>query len=149
MTSESDFWSVVRRNLSPYGRLVRLESGLTESGIPDVAYCFLGSAGWLELKSVAAWPKRPATPLRIDHLTLEQVLFLETWTRHPSRGQAHGLFRVDRDYLLLDAPLVRAVFERQVTRTQLVERVVVHGVGTFPTIAIVKTLARGKIAEAL
>ena len=147
--SESAFWTVVRKHLSPYGRLVRLESGLTEPGIPDVAYCFLGSAGWLELKSVAEWPKRATTPLRIDHLTLEQVLFLETWTRHPSRGQAHGLFRIDHDYLLLDAPLVRAVLERQVMRAQLIKRAVVHGAGIFPTVAIVKALSRGKIAEAL
>ena len=140
MTRESDFWATVRRALTPYGRVVRIESGSTASGIPDVSYCLLGHAGWLELKQVAEWPKRATTPLRIDHLTLEQVLFLEQWAAFPARGRAHGLFRVANDVLLLDAATVRCVFDRTITRADLLTQATVHGTGTFPTLAIVRAL---------
>ena len=141
MTSESDFWGVVRRHLTPYGRLQRIESHMTALGIPDVAYCLLGSAGWLELKHESEWPRRATTALSIRHLKLEQVLFLEDWTRHPARGSAYGLIQVDRDYLLLDPSMVRRVFERSATREQLIQGARVHGSGTFPTIPLVRVLA--------
>ncbi len=144
MTTESDFWSVVRRQLSPYGRLQRIESHLTAQGIPDVAYCLLGSAGWLELKHLEAWPKRATTTIYIKHLKLEQVLFLEDWVRHPSRGQAYALLQVAKDFLLLDPPLVRRVFDRAATREELVQGAVVYGTGTFPTVAVAKALSSPK-----
>lgn len=142
MTTESALWHVVRRNLAPYGRLQRIESHLTATGIPDVAYCLLGSAGWLELKHVSAWPKRPTTPLYIKHLKLEQVLFLEDWTRHPSRGHAYALLQVDYDYLLLTPPLVRRLFDRVATRADLTQGAIVHAAGAFPTLAMVKILVK-------
>lgn len=142
MTSESGFWSVVRQRLSPYGRLQRIESHLTAQGIPDVVYSLLGHSGWLELKHLAAWPKRPTTPLHVPHLKLEQVLFLEDWERHPSRGRAHGLFQVADDYLLLAPAWVRRVHERSATRTDLLAHAAAHGAGSFPTVAVVRALTK-------
>lgn len=142
MTTESDFWGVVRRHLSPYGRLQRIESHLTATGIPDVAYCLMGNAGWLELKHLNAWPKRSSTTLNVPHLKLEQVLFLEDWTRHPARGHAYGLFQVAQDYLLLTPTTVRRVFERRATEDELLREALVHGAGTFPTIALARVLIK-------
>lgn len=141
MTLEANLWATVRRNLLPHGRLLRIESPLTEPGVPDVCYCVGGHAGWLELKEVAAWPARDTTPLRVPHLTLEQVLFAESW--HDASGACHTLLQVDRDYLLLDAAGTRAVYERTVTRTELIgELAVVYGRQTFPTTEVLFVLQK-------
>ncbi len=63
-------------------------------GTPDVN--FVG--GWVELKSVAAWPARPATPLRVEHFTQEQRLWLARRTR--AGGIALLLLKVGDDWLL-------------------------------------------------
>ena len=141
MTAEADLWNVTRKNLAPYGMLVRIESPLTRLGIPDVSYCLLGNSGWLELKALKSWPLRATTPLRIAHLKLEQVLFLEGWTR--ARGRADLLLKVDRTYLVLTPELVRTVYDRQATRETLEKRATAIGVGAFPTVAVLKALGVG------
>lgn len=136
--SERALWTNTRKHLAPYGRLLRIESGLTEQGIPDVIYCIRGHTGWLELKFVKTWPLRESTPLRVDHLTLEQVLFAETWSA--AGGTVHTLIQVERSYFLLDAPMTRRLQERAVTRLQMASGAVAHGEGTFPTVPVVKAL---------
>lgn len=66
-------------------------------GTPDVNYV----DGWIELKAVAAWPVRPETPLRIDHFTNVQRIWLRR--RAKSGGAAHVLLRVGKEWLLFSA----------------------------------------------
>lgn len=141
MSLEADLWRTTRKNLAPYGMLVRVESPLTRLGIPDVCYCLLGNSGWLELKALERWPVRSTTALRIDHLKLEQVLFLESWTR--ARGKAHLLLRVAKTYLVLSSQLVRDIYERRATREFLEEEADAVGEVTFPTVAVLKALGIG------
>lgn len=146
MTSERNLWTTTRRHLSPHGRLVRVESPLTEAGIPDVSYCLRGHAGWLELKEVAEWPKRATTPLRIPNLELEQVIFMETWEW--ADGSAHLLLQIEREYLLLSSDVTRGVLERKLTRSDVTTRASAWGRNVFPTAAVVKALTRPRDSAA-
>ena len=71
-------------------------------GTPDVFYALKdnGRMGWIELKHVHEWPKRPTTPLKIPHFTADQ----RTWIkRYGSIGaQVHVFLQVDREYFLLE-----------------------------------------------
>lgn len=57
-------------------------------GTPDVNFV----EGWIELKSIPAWPVRGKTPVRIDHWTPEQ----RVW--HIRRSRAGG-----NSYVLLES----------------------------------------------
>jgi hypothetical protein len=138
LTSERALWHTVSRCLSPHGKFQRIESLDTGAGIPDVVYCVRGHAGWLELKEAGAWPSRPTTTLNVKHLTLEQVLFAETWER--SRGASRLLLQVERDYLLLGPDQMRGLFERKLTRDMLAAGALAYGSGKFPTEAVVAVL---------
>ena len=59
-TLEQRLWRRVRKALAPHGRVSRVENPL-EPGMPDVSYCLDGVEGWLELKALPAWPKKPGT----------------------------------------------------------------------------------------
>ena len=64
--SESTFWDYVRpmmKGLDP----IRIEDALA-LGVPDVNH----RAGWIELKFVRFWPKRPKTKVAVEHYTPEQ-----------------------------------------------------------------------------
>lgn len=62
-------------------------------GTPDVAYV----GGWIELKKARRWPQREG-PLKLDHFTQQQFLWLE---RHIlCGGRAHVLLQVGREHLL-------------------------------------------------
>lgn len=58
--SEANLWQRVRKGLEGFGHLQRIESGVTDSGIPDVNYCFGGKEGWFEMKH-GDEPKRITT----------------------------------------------------------------------------------------
>lgn len=68
--SESEAWNAIRPVLKPYDP-VRIESPMSP-GVPDVNYTY----GWIELKYLEAWPVRPATPVKIDHFTQQQRVWL-------------------------------------------------------------------------
>lgn len=120
MSSETALRGAVKRALAPYARVVRVENAC-EPGTPDVYYRLrTGEAGWLELKQTDDWPARPKTCLLIRSLTLEQVMWIEAETR--AGGTAHALLQVATKRLLLDAELVRGLFERQLTRAALLDR---------------------------
>ena len=138
MTSERSLWLTTRAHLSPFGRLVRVETPGTGGGVPDVVYCLVGRAGWLELKELDTWPVRPTTKVRIDHLTLEQVLFLEGW--EAAGGSAHLLLQVGRQYLLLPPKIARAVHARELTRVEVEAAAVVNSTGKFPRGAVLRAL---------
>lgn len=64
------------------------------TGVPDVNYV----QGWVELKALHEWPKRAATPVRIDHFTPQQRIWLRN--RWMAGGAAYLLLKVDGEYLL-------------------------------------------------
>ena len=69
--AETDTWAAFKKlamALDP----VRIEN-LLGKGTPDV-----NCVGcWVELKWLSAWPKRASTPVRLDHYTDEQRLWLK------------------------------------------------------------------------
>lgn len=137
MTSERQLWHTTRTKLSIYGKVQRIESPLV-SGVPDVIYCLLQHTGWLELKEVGGWPARTTTTLSVPSLTLEQVLFSESWSS--VGGAAHLLLQVGPTYLLLDCVMMRKIFARQATQIEIELSALARGVRKFPTRAIVRAL---------
>ena len=69
-------------------------------GTPDMCVLHNGVYAWVENKHLPAWPKRPATPVRVAHFSWEQKLWL---LLHGEAGGLGWLFiQVDDDYLLFD-----------------------------------------------
>jgi len=137
MAGEANLRAAVKRALSPYGVVKRVENA-ADVGTPDVAYCLKGRAGWLELKHLPAWPVRPATPVRIAHLRPEQVLWLEAWCA--AGGAAFLLLQVATTYLLLTAGAARRLYRRELTATELRAAALVGGERVFPTEEILRCL---------
>ena len=80
---------------------------------PDVNYI----GGWIELKQQDSWPKRAATPVRLNHdLTMEQRIWLTR--REEKGGTALVLLQVARDYLLLSGG-VAAIIIGEATQEEL------------------------------
>lgn len=134
--SESDTWASVRpflTHLDPQ----RLEVFL-KVGVSDVE-CILG---WIELKYVAAWPKRPTTPLKIRHFTPEQRTFLTRRCRINRAFKrpigAWVLLQVADDFILLAGDVAAALIGR-VTRPKLLAAALWHAVGS-PNIGLAKAL---------
>jgi hypothetical protein len=65
-------------------------------GTPDIN--FVG--GWIETKSMAEWPARSETPLRIEHFTPQQRVWLARRSR--AGGIALLLLKVGDDWLLFN-----------------------------------------------
>lgn len=105
--AEKQLWKQLREKVGPYGDLTRIEN-LLEKGTPDVNGSIWGVDFWLELKEIDGWPVRPATPVRIDHYTKEQRLWLRRRTL--ARGRAFLLLRVGKHpratYLLFSGPFL-------------------------------------------
>ncbi len=92
--SEKNLAGHVMKALKPLDGL-RVENPC-HPGTPDVNYI----GGWIELKQQNAWPKKPETPLKLNHdLTLQQRIWLIR--REDKGGVALVLVQVARDYLLL------------------------------------------------
>lgn len=128
MSSEGALWQTTKRSLGPYGRLKRIESFI-EKGTPDVAYTIKRVSGWIELKHLGAYPVRDATPVCIPKLTLEQVQWCEAETA--IGGRSFVLLQAEHDYMLLAADTVRALFERELPKADLVHRSIVYSRGGF------------------
>lgn len=90
---ESTLARKVRKLLRPLDAM-RVENPCLP-GTPDIE--FIG--GWVELKKLDAWPKRPTTPIRLPHFTPQQRLWLTR--RMEKGGLSLLLLQVGRDYLLL------------------------------------------------
>ena len=150
MTRETSLWQTVKRELGRFGALERIENRLAP-GTPDVVFSlrrphssginfYHCGTGWLELKSLPAWPKRLDTPLRIRGMTRGQVLFMQRWTN--AGGLAFLLLQAERDYLLLDLPATIRLFSGRMRRSYM------YGVALtgscngehFPTAKILKCL---------
>lgn len=96
--SEQATWKALRPKIieqDPY----RIES-MVGMGVPDV-WC---KDCAIELKCLPAWPKRPATPVSLNHpLTKEQYLWLNR--RWRAGGRAFVIVQVARkDWYLFCAP---------------------------------------------
>ena len=101
MSSEKDMRRRVIRALKSI-HAISVENG-TGIGTPDVNYV----NGWLELKSIDSWPARPETPLRIEHFSQEQRIWL--LQRCKAGGEAWLLLKVSDDWLLFDGEMAAAL----------------------------------------
>jgi len=87
-----------------------------EDGIPDVNYI----GGWIELKWLRNWPKRPETPVKLGHdLMPHQRAWLRR--RHRRGGRAWVLLQVGREWLLFDAPVAVEIIGK-VNRQEMVDK---------------------------
>jgi hypothetical protein len=137
----------MRDRLKPYGLLRRLENSC-DLGTPDVLYTlkferparhdvrmFDVSTGLIELKE-DEWPVKPSTPLLINSLTRDQVLWQMDWER--SGGKVATLAKIGQDYLWLRPEVLREVFRRALNKEQCKQFVI--GSGAFPTTAVLKRM---------
>ncbi len=100
MPHEAKVWVRLKRLLSgpAVTHLERVEC-VIPPGLPDVHYIINEVPGWIELKDVDR-PKRPTTPIRIDHFTKRQRLWLYRYGM--SRGHAWILVHVEDVNYLFD-----------------------------------------------
>jgi hypothetical protein len=117
MASETSMRGRVTHALKPLDAIA-VENGVLP-GTPDVE--FIG--GWVELKSLDAWPARHETPVRCDHFNPEQ----RAWLRRRIRrgGKAWLLLRVGKEWLLFDGATAADILGTA-TRVQLAQATVRH-----------------------
>ena len=136
--TEAALWTTTRGALSPYGRLVRVENPATP-GTPDVYYSFPGGRrGWIELKHLDEWPARFDTPIRIPHLTLDQVMWMEEEVR--MGGRAFLLLQVEQCYMLVLPKHARLIFDCQMVKEDVLDRALIAARGQFPALGVVQLL---------
>lgn len=94
-------WASLKKAMGSRWHAQRHEDVLAQ-GIPDVSYGASGVQGWIELKCLEAWPVRPDTVVKIDHLTQEQRAWL--YLRGKAGGRTWLLLRVEstNTWLLFD-----------------------------------------------
>lgn len=81
------------------------------AGIPDLSFAGRGVDGWIELKAVASWPVRFATPVRLDRDRVKiarQVGWLEQRAAHGA-ARCFILAKVAGEWLLFREGLRRLV----------------------------------------
>ena len=66
-------------------------------GTPDVSYV----GGWIELKQIEEWPKRPSTVVRVEHNTPQQRIW--QLRERKAGGTCWVLLQCRRDWLLFEA----------------------------------------------
>lgn len=108
--SEAQTWKTLKQLIAPLDPY-RVEN-LVDAGCPDVNY----TGGWIELKNVPKWPKRPNTLVRIDHYTDQQRLWL--LRRWKAGGRAFLVVQVDRSWFLFGAHSAQLV--GYITREQMI-----------------------------
>jgi hypothetical protein len=77
----------------------RLESPLTNLGIPDWTYSLPLARGYIESKFKKSWPKKETTGIKIDHFTSSQKRFLFCHGKIRGKG-AFVLLQVGDDVML-------------------------------------------------
>lgn len=105
MAGEQNLWNTLKRHAmkdASWAHFNRHEDS-AGVGIADVSFVIkpgLGRSvrGWIELKHIREWPKRPTTTLKLKHFKQEQ----RNWLRKQGSLGGHTwlLLQVDRDYLL-------------------------------------------------
>lgn len=88
-------------------------------GTPDVNFI----EGWIELKHVYEWPKGEGVPLRLEHFTKQQRVWL---TRRQRKGGLVVLIlQVKQEWFILDA-CWSARLLGDATRAEIVANALVH-----------------------
>lgn len=72
---ESKFWSYIKKGMGARWVADRIETSVA-LGVADVSFSVYRKNGHIELKALPCWPKRSKTPVRIDHWTEGQKLWL-------------------------------------------------------------------------
>ena len=138
--SESALWKTLKKHLSSRGHLIRVESSVG-LGVPDVNYCFSGKDGWIELKEIKQFPKRPDTPVRLPHFTSAQ----RNWLRRRAQcgGRVFVLVRVLRGgiWMLFDGVWAAEHLGYEPKEVLLLEALT-HKNISFPTEAVLSCLLR-------
>jgi hypothetical protein len=145
MSDESSLYASLHARFVYFGRLDRVENRLGSGvGMPDLHYLLRrnprarGVGGWLELKWEPRWPVRPETPVELTKLTLDQVMWHEDY--HRLGGRVFTLAQIGTSYVLFDAPVLRRVWEGQLTRRMLLGQALVSGQRSLPGPEVLKCL---------
>lgn len=85
------------------------------AGMPDINYV----DGWLELKWLKSWPRRPETVVAVPEFKPEQRVFL--FNRCRAGGQARVLLRVGKSWLLLPGQWSAIYLGRSAVKVQIEE----------------------------
>lgn len=99
MGLESAMWNSLKNSIGKYWDATRHEDKLSR-GVPDVSFGTRGLSGWIELKALLNWPKRPETVVSLPHYTAQQRLWL--WNRGKHCNTIWLLVRVGNLWLLFD-----------------------------------------------
>jgi len=116
MSGEAALWAYVRNGMRGRWSVQRHEDRMT-AGIPDLSYAIDGADGWIELKSMAAWPVRPGTRVDVG-ITPEQVLWAEQRGAAGS-GRCFVLIRVGREHLLVRWNRARNLLRETITKDEV------------------------------
>ncbi|MCK5603178.1 hypothetical protein KAR91_14950 [Candidatus Pacearchaeota archaeon] len=132
------------RLANPMSHVVAVENDVLP-GYPDVEGVVNRFGFVIELKLIQSWPVRPRTPVRINHFTKEQKLFLRS--RWRAGGAAFLLLRVvdTKEWLLFSGPNVREIGD-SLTNTDLLslaEKVWVNSIDAKELVTEMKVTRNG------
>lgn len=105
--NESSVWQYIKAGMAGRWLATRLESS-SGNGVPDVTFSMPNINGFLELKYIPEWPKRPETKVKLP-LRPEQKLWIST--RGKMGGNVWVLCRVKDSFFLLGDAKAIAVCE--------------------------------------
>jgi len=110
---------------------VRVENPI-HPGTPDVN---LADGRWIELKSVAAWPRRDQSALRIRHFTPQQRVWLyRRWKYAPGSTLLLLEVRSVQQYLVFDGNVAAKIVGRSTAREHRLQARAVLGIGDLATL---------------
>lgn len=107
MSGEAALRRYVREGLAVRGVLTCHHEDALNAGVPDLSYAGNGRHGWIELKSLVAWPTRETTIVRMARYSDAQRQWLRL--RWEAAGHTWMLLRAGRDHLLFDGQTAAAV----------------------------------------
>lgn len=96
--NEASVWQYIKAGMAGKWFATRLESS-SGNGVPDVTFSMPNINGFLELKYIPEWPKRPETKVKLP-LRPEQKLWIST--RGKMGGNVWVLCRISVTFFLLD-----------------------------------------------
>jgi len=106
---------------------------LPESAVPE----WRAKTSWVELKHAYRWPQRGG-PLRFEHFTTEQKLWLTSWAR--TGGRCCLLAKVGDDYALIPPAHLQELHEQGMTRERARTIAEVWNSVAFPTKRVLRWL---------
>ena len=106
--NETTFWHYLRERMLGHWEADRIEN-LCGSGTPDVTFTVPSKHGWIELKYLENFPKRPTTKVKIACFTDQQKLWLTR--RGRLAGDCWLFVRVGKEMFLFSWDQVYSVEE--------------------------------------